>query len=126
MDQDPDLNLDISTEQGATPELDVRHDRGPVMVSYEYLVTAEDARAFTVCMQDMRRVRRRGGAINWSVYEDILQPGVFVETFVVGSWMEYLRQQERYTMNDQKIQNRICAFHQGETLPLIRYLVAPV
>ncbi|QUY46568.1 MFS transporter [Serratia plymuthica] len=126
LDQDPDLNLDASTEHSATPELDVRHDRGPVMVSYEYLVTAEDARAFTICMQDMRRVRRRGGAINWSVYEDILQPGVFVETFVVGSWMEYLRQQERYTINDQKIQNRICAFHQGETLPLIRYLVAPV
>ena len=76
-------------------------------------------------MQDMRRVRRRGGAINWAVYEDILQPGIFVETFVVGSWMEHLRQLERYTMNDKKIENRVYAFHQGEQIPVARYLVAP-
>lgn len=123
---DPDLNLDISNAAHPVPAQDIHHDRGPVMVSYEYLITAEDARAFTVCMQDMRRVRRRGGAINWAVYEDILQPGIFVEAFIVGSWMEHLRQQERYTMNDQKIQNRVYAFHQGESLPEARYLVAPV
>jgi hypothetical protein len=77
-------------------------------------------------MQDMRRVRRRGGADNWAVYEDILQPGIFVENFVVGSWMEHLRQLERYTMNDQKIQTRVYEFHQGENMPQARYMVAPV
>jgi hypothetical protein len=76
-------------------------------------------------MQDMRRVRRRGGALNWSLYEEMLQPGIFVETFVVGSWMEHLRQRERYTMNDQKIQNRVLGFHQSTALPEVRYLVAP-
>lgn len=126
LDLDPDLNLDSIADGETVPALDIRHDRGPVMVSYEYLIKTDDAHDFTVCMQDMRRVRRRGGAINWSVYEDILQPGIFVETFVVGSWMEHLRQKERYTMNDRKIQNRVFAFHQGESLPEVRYLVAPV
>nr|WP_024966062.1 MFS transporter [Pantoea sp. IMH] len=126
LDKDPDLNLDVSNIGTPIPALDIHHDRGPVMVSYEYLIRQEDAHAFALCMQDMRRVRRRGGAINWSVYEDILQPGIFVEAFVVGSWMEYMRQLERYTMNDQKIQNRIYAFHQDERLPQVRYLVAPV
>ncbi|WP_428944426.1 MFS transporter [Pantoea sp. FN060301] len=126
LDKDPDLNLDVSNVSTPVPVLDIHHDRGPVMVSYEYLIRQEDAHDFTLCMQDMRRVRRRGGAINWSVYEDILQPGIFVEAFVVGSWMEYMRQLERYTMNDQKIQNRIYAFHQDESLPQVRYLVAPV
>lgn len=126
LDKDPDLNLDVSNIGTPIPALDIHHDRGPVMVSYEYLIRQEDAHAFALCMQDMRRVRRRGGAINWSVYEDILQPGIFVEAFVVGSWMEYMRQLERYTMNDQKIQNRVYAFHQDERLPQVRYLVAPV
>lgn len=126
LDKDPDLNLDVSNIGTPVPALDIHHDRGPVMVSYEYLIRQEDAHDFTLCMQDMRRVRRRGGAINWSVYEDILQPGIFVEAFVVGSWMEYMRQLERYTMNDQKIQNRVYAFHQDERLPQVRYLVAPV
>ena len=126
LDMDPDLNLDISEIKEPVPALDIHHDRGPVRVSYEYLIRPEDAKGFTHCMQDMRRVRRRGGAMNWSVYEDILQPGIFVETFVVGSWMEHLRQLERYTMNDQKIQTRVYAFHQGDKVPQARYLVAPV
>lgn len=126
LDMDPDLNLDISEIREPVPALDIHHDRGPVRVSYEYLIRPEDAKGFTHCMQDMRRVRRRGGAMNWSVYEDILQPGIFVETFVVGSWMEHLRQLERYTMNDQKIQTRVYAFHQGDKVPQARYLVAPV
>lgn len=126
LDKDPDLNLDSATEVGNSTMPTIHHDRGPVMVSYEYRIKDEDARRFIVCMQDMRRVRRRGGAINWSVYEDILQPGIFVETFVVGSWMEHLRQKERYTINDRKIQSRVYAFHQGENLPEVRYLVAPV
>jgi len=125
LDKDPDLNLDISEMGEPVPTLDIHHDRGPVRVSYEYRIPKEEARAFTLCMQDMRRVRRRGGAINWAVYEDILQPGIFVETFVVGSWMEHLRQLERYTMNDRKIERRVYAFHQAEQLPTVRYLVAP-
>jgi MFS family permease len=126
LDQDPDLNLDsiARDENGTLP--DVRHDRGPVMVSYEYLIASDEAHSFTVCIQEMRRVRRRGGAINWCLYEDILRPGIFVETFVVGSWMEHLRQKERYTINDSKIQNRVLAFHQGDSQPEVRYLVAPV
>lgn len=126
LDQDPDLDLDLSNVDSGVPALDIHHDRGPVMVSYEYLIRQEDAHDFVLCMQDMRRVRRRGGAINWSVYEDILQPGIFVETFIVGSWMEHLRQRDRYTMNDQKIQNRLYEFHQQDSLPAVRYLVAPV
>jgi len=126
LDLDPDLNLDLSSSNQPVPALEIHHDRGPVMVTCEYLIREDDAHGFTLCMQDMRRVRKRGGAINWSVYEDILQPGIFVETFIVGSWMEHLRQQDRYTMNDQKIQNRVYQFHQGETLPEVRYLVAPL
>lgn len=125
LDQDPDLNLDLSAINEAAPELEIRHDRGPVMVSYHYLVSPQSAHDFVVCMQDMRRVRRRGGALNWAIYEDILTPGIFVETFVIGSWMEHLRQRERYTMNDKKIQNRVLGFHQGPDLPEVRYLIAP-
>lgn len=126
LDQDPDLNLDSASEDENMPRPEIRHERGPVMVCYEYQITSADAHDFTVCMQDMRRVRRRGGAFTWSLYEDILQPGIFVETFVVGSWVEHLRQKERYTQNDRKIQNRVYGYHQGDTLPEVRYLVAPV
>lgn len=125
LDKDPDLNLDLSDISEPVPALDIHHDRGPVRVSYEYCIQQADFRDFMLCMQDMRRVRRRGGGTSWAVYEDILQPGIFVETFVVGSWMEHLRQLERYTINDRKIQKRVQTFHQAEQKPVARYLLAP-
>lgn len=125
LNKDPDLNLGISGAGEIAPDLAIAHQRGPVMVAYEYLIDPVDAHDFTVCIQEIRRVRRRGGALSWSVYEDVQQPGIFVETFVVGSWIEHLRQHERHTMNDLKIQQRVQAFHRGERPPAVRYLVAP-
>lgn len=125
LNKDPDLNLELSGAAEAMQEIAIAHQRGPVMVSWEYRIDPVDAYDFTVCIQEIRRVRRRGGALSWAVYEDAQQPGIFVETFVVGSWIEHLRQHERHTMNDLKIQQRVQAFHRGDQPPVVRYLVAP-
>ena len=124
LDKDPELNLDSHVEAGAA-ELAVAHERGPVMVAIEYQIDPQQAPAFIAAIQELRRVRRRGGAMTWSVYEDIQQPGTFVETFVVGSWIEHLRQHERHTENDYVIQSRVRAFQRGEASPIVRHLVAP-
>lgn len=124
LDQDPDLNLDLSG-QTEVSGLKIAHGRGPVMVSYEYAIDPATSYDFMVAIQEMRRVRRRGGAISWSVYEDVQQPGIFVETFVIGSWMEHLREADRHTMNDLKIQRRVHAFLADNARPRARYLVAP-
>lgn len=124
LDQDPDLNLDLSGQTDASG-LKIAHGRGPIMVSYEYAIDPATGYDFMVAIQEMRRVRRRGGAISWSVYEDVQQPGIFVETFVIGSWMEHLREADRHTMNDLKIQRRVHAFLADNAGPTVRYLVAP-
>ena len=124
LDQDPDLNLDLSGQTDASG-LKIAHGRGPVMVSYEYAIDPATGYDFMVAIQEMRRVRRRGGAISWSVYEDVQQPGIFVETFVIGSWMEHLREADRHTMNDLKIQRRVHTFLADNARPTVRYLVAP-
>ncbi|EGT5738504.1 MFS transporter, partial [Cronobacter dublinensis subsp. dublinensis] len=126
LNKDPDLNLDIRDIDSRAQALDISHERGPVMVMYEYQIDPEDVYDFVVCVQEIRRVRQRGGALSWSVYEDIQRPGVFVESFVVGTWIEHLRQQERHTVNDLLIQSRVQAFHRGGQLPLARYFIAPV
>ncbi|WP_312239781.1 MFS transporter [Pantoea sp.] len=125
LNKDPELNLEISELNETALEIDIPHERGPVMVIYEYLIDPNDAHDFMICVQEIRRVRRRGGALSWSVYEDVLKPGIFVETFVVGSWIEHLREHERHTVNDLLIQSRVQAFHKGSQLPEVRYLVAP-
>ncbi|HBH7067616.1 TPA: MFS transporter [Enterobacter cloacae] len=124
--KDPDLNLDLSGQPLDGVEIDLPNERGPVLVSHEYIIDPNNTKAFLEAVHELRRVRRRAGAMSWAVYEDIEHPGLFIETFLMGSWIEHLRQQERHTMNDLLLQSRVLAFHQGTTSPAIRYLVAPV
>ncbi|MEP8628260.1 MFS transporter [Enterobacter mori] len=124
--KDPDLNLDLSGQPLDGVEINLPNERGPVLVSHEYIIDPNNTKAFLEAVHELRRVRRRAGAMSWAVYEDIERPGLFIETFLMGSWIEHLRQQERHTMNDLLLQSRVLAFHQGTTSPAIRYLVAPV
>jgi len=126
LDENPDLNLDLREVDNLARTLDVSHERGPIMVVYEYQIDADDVYDFVLSIQEMRRVRQRGGALSWSVYEDIQRPGIFLETFVIGTWIEHLRQQERHTANDLLIQSKVYAFHRGGELPRARYLIAPI
>ena len=45
-----------------------------------------------------------------TVFEDVAEPGRFVETFLVESWIEHLRQHERVTKADEMLQARIEPF----------------
>ncbi|EKK5501239.1 MFS transporter [Enterobacter hormaechei] len=126
LEKDPDLNLDLSGQPLDGVEIELPNERGPVLVSHEYIIDPQNTKAFLQAVHELRRVRRRAGAMSWAVYEDIERPGLFIETFLMGSWIEHLRQQERHTMNDLLLQSRVLAFHQGTTSPAIRYLVAPV
>ncbi|WP_155025505.1 MFS transporter [Enterobacter hormaechei] len=126
LEKDPNLNLDLSGQPLDGVEIELPNERGPVLVSHEYIIDPQNAKAFLQAVHELRRVRRRAGAMSWAVYEDIERPGLFIETFLMGSWIEHLRQQERHTMNDLLLQSRVLAFHQGTTSPAIRYLVAPV
>jgi hypothetical protein len=51
--------------------------------------------------------RRRDGPYAWGVFEDASEAGRFVETFLVESWLEHLRQHERVTKVDSVLQERV-------------------
>jgi MFS family permease/quinol monooxygenase YgiN len=99
-------------------------DRGPVLVVLEYRIDPNRAKEFRKAMREMRRVRRRDGAFRWGLYSDPAKPGRFVETFVVESWGEHLRQHTRVTEADRKIEERVLSFHLDEGPPPTSHLVA--
>ncbi|MBO9694579.1 MAG: MFS transporter [Sphingopyxis sp.] len=101
----------------------VEHDSGPVLVTIEYRVDPANVPAFFAAIQEMRRIRRRDGAIHWGVYEDTAQPGTVVETFTVESWLEHLRQHDRVTNADRVHQEALAAFHAGDIPPVVRHFV---
>jgi Transmembrane secretion effector len=101
-----------------------RSDDGPVLVTVEYRIDPRQARDFAATMRALRVVRRRDGAIRWGIYGDIADPGRYVETFVVASWAEHLRQHERVTMADRAVQQRAHTFHIGNAPPAVAHLVS--
>jgi MFS family permease len=108
-----------------TPEVaqDVEQDRGPVLVTVEYRIRPEDREAFLDSIEPLRQERLRDGAFRWTVYEDASDPGRMVETFLIGSWMEHLRQHERVTNADRIVQENVNRFHlEGE--PKVTHLIA--
>lgn len=82
-------------------------DAGPVLVSMEYHVDPKNRQAFLEALRRLGNVRRRDGAYRWGIFEDTAHAGRFVETFLVDSWLEHLRQHERVTQADRALQERI-------------------
>jgi MFS family permease len=96
---------------------------GPVLVTIEYLVTSDHREAFLSALYELQHERLRDGAISWGIFEDTSQSGRFLETFLVPSWTEHLRQHQRVTNADYVLQQQIMRLLEGE--PLVTHFIAP-
>jgi len=90
---------------------------GPVRISVDYRIPAENYAEFTRAIHDLRGVRLRDGAIRWGIYRDATDPEHLNETFVMESWLDYLRSRERVTAADEQIRERVRALHRGPEPP---------
>jgi hypothetical protein len=107
--------LVVANEPGA--------EQGPVLVTVEYRIDPKRAADFAVALQELGRVRRRDGAVDWGLYEDVAEQGRYLETYVVESWGEHLRQQERATEADRQIWERANSFHLPDGPPPVSRLL---
>ena len=96
---------------------------GPVLVTLEYRIDPINAEEFSRVMQALSLTRRRDGAIQWGLYQDLSDPSRFVETIVVESWGEHRRQFERVTNSDRVIEEHARAFHIGEEPPKVSQMI---
>ena len=86
---------------------EIAHDQGPVLVTVEYHVVPQHRAAFLPAVEHLAAERRRDGAYAWGIFEDTAQPGRYLETFLVESWLEHLRQHERVTNADRVLEERV-------------------
>jgi len=98
-------------------------DRGPVLVTVEYRIRPADRAAFLAALAKLERGRRRDGAYAWGVFEDAAEEGRILETFLVESWMEHLRQHERVTNADRIVRQAVHRFHLHGS-PKVTHLIA--
>ena len=107
------------------PDLGLEGDetQGPIRVSIRFIVDPGDHDAFIRTMYRLRDVRLRDGAIRWGVYQDLSDPRHLDETFITESWLEYLRQRERFTASDRAIRDQVWSFHRGKEQPVATYML---
>jgi MFS family permease/quinol monooxygenase YgiN len=109
----PDSPVDLGDwDHWGKPMLvgEVDPSQGPVLVTVEYEVEPRNADEFLEALHKFARVRRRDGASRWGVYRDTEHPTHYVETFIVESWAEHLRQHERLTRGDRDLEENVGRF----------------
>jgi MFS family permease len=96
---------------------------GPVRILVDYDVDPRDYNAFVHAIHELKDVRLRDGAMRWGIFQDAGQPRHLTETFVMESWIDYLRQRERFTTWDRTIRDRVVSLHSGPEPPRITHTI---
>jgi len=84
-----------------------KQNPSPVLVTVEYRVNGDRIGEFLQAIHEYGRLRRRDGAVRWGVYRVLEEADRYVETFIVSSWAEHLRQHERVTNADRAVEDRL-------------------
>ncbi|MGY4298745.1 MFS family permease [Bradyrhizobium sp. i1.4.4] len=108
---DPEVRLELSGRSG------------PLVVEIEYRVAPENARAFHNLMQDVQLYRQRNGAYDWSIARDIADPELWTERYHCATWLDYLRQRNRWTQSERALDRQAMAFHIGPDPVRIRRML---
>jgi MFS family permease/quinol monooxygenase YgiN len=85
-----------------TPDADTS-GHGPLAVTVEYAIQPSQVDAFLALTDDLRRMRRRTGAVHWHLHRDIDEPNLFTEMFISTSWEEHEQQHARVERADQQL-----------------------
>jgi hypothetical protein len=94
------------------------------LVPVEYRIAPEKRELFLAAVRDLGPQRRRDGAYAWDVFEDAAEKGRFLETFMVTSWLEHLRQHHRVTNADKVVQDAIREFGPASQPKVTHFIAA--
>lgn len=100
-----------------------KYNRGPVLVTVEYRIEVGNRNVFLAAITRLSHERRRDGAYAWGIFEDTSAEGRFLETFLVESWVEHLRQHGRVTNADKLLQDEIHKYNLGGA-PKVTHFIA--
>ncbi|MCW5720152.1 MAG: MFS transporter [Devosia sp.] len=104
-------------------KLDLRPRSGPIMVMIDYRIAQEDIPRFLGLMAERRRIRIRDGARQWALLRDLEQPELWVESYHVPTWIDYVRHNLRRTKADADNIEQLRTLHRGEGLPQVHRMI---
>ena len=105
--QAEELNLDpLRQWQEPTTAVPVQPTTGPVVITIEYIIHETDILEFLKAMTERRRIRRRDGALHWTLLRDLADPQIWIERYETPTWLDYIRHNNRLTQDDATVPER--------------------
>ncbi|WP_116652997.1 MFS transporter [Pelagibacterium sediminicola] len=104
-------------------KLDLRPSSGPILIMVHYHIAQEDIPRFLALMSERRRIRIRDGARQWAILRDLEHPDIWVESYHVPTWVEYVRHNLRRTKADAENVEKLRALHRGPDAPHVYRMI---
>ncbi|WP_323014574.1 MFS transporter [Devosia sp.] len=117
-----DLNP-LNTFNEPVLKLDLRPRSGPILVMIEYRIDQEDIPRLLSLMAARRRIRIRDGARQWALLRDLERPDIWVESYHVPTWVDYVRHNLRRTKADADNSEQLRALHRGSEPPQVHRMI---
>lgn len=103
--------------------LDLLPRSGPIMIMIDYDIAQADIAGFLALMAVRRRIRIRDGARQWGLLRDLENPGIWVESYHVPTWIEYVRHNLRRTKADAENSEQLLQLHRGPGRPRVHRMI---
>ena len=107
-----------------TGEMEPSIHEGPILVVAEYSIEPDRLSEFVSAMGRLKTIRLRDGAFRWNLFKEAGAPHRFIESFIVQSWGEYLRQRERFTVSDDGSIDIVQSCQEDGQSVVIRHFIA--
>jgi MFS family permease len=98
----------LTEEPLALPEIS-SVESGPIAITVSYQLAEGQTEPFLALAAELRRARRRTGAVHWHLHRDLEVADRFEELFIVGSWEEHERQHDRLQGPERQVLDAIDA-----------------
>lgn len=103
--------------------LNLKARSGPILVMIDWDIPPENTTAFLALMAQRRRIRLRDGVGQWALLRDLETPDIWVESYHVPTWVEYIRHNQRRTQADSQNWDRLMELHRGPEPPRIHRMI---
>jgi len=118
------LNLDpLNRWKEPAVALAIEPRNGPIAISIEHGISPAQTDEFLEVMTERRRIRRRDGALDWTLSQDLADPTRWFEHFEVPTWLDYVRFHTRTTQADAHISDRILSLQIDSAPPRVRRML---
>jgi MFS family permease len=100
------------------------HQDGPITVTIEYSIASGDRERFRTLMEEVQAACRRNGAFQCRLDESLDQPGLFRLDYMISTWVEYLRQKKRMTVDETQAFNNAWELNVEDSEPVMRHFLS--